>query len=137
MTFCRIGPAFINVNYVFPGISSTVARVKIAYGEDVKGLLQAILADLANRGLNVPPKEYVVLKTSIGVYTDLSSRIPTAEAQELLEPQALSDVFEEVPKREWVHVLVKPRFSGMDFIYSMSKIDLFICLHKHREVFAQ
>lgn len=134
MTFCRIGPAFINVNYVFPGISSKVARVKIAYGEDVKGLLQAILADL---GLNGPSQEYVVLKTSIGVYTDLSSRIPTAEAQELLEPQALSDVFEEVPKREWVHVLVKPRFSGMDFIYSMSKIDLFICLHKHREVFAQ
>ena len=73
---------------------------------------------MESRGYSVSKKDYVVLKTSIDIYTDLSSRIPTAEAQELLKPQALLDVFEEVPKRELVHVLVKPRLSGMYFILS-------------------
>ena len=115
MTPFHIGPAFININYVFPSISPEVSRVRIAYSEDVKALLEAILADM---GLNGPPRQYTIWKTSIDIYTDLSSRIPTAEAQELLKPQALLDVFEEVPKRELVHVLVKPRLSGMYFILS-------------------
>ena len=135
MTYFRIGPAFINVNYVFPSISPEVSRVRIAYSEDVKALLKAILVDMADMGLNVPAGQYMVLKTSIEIDADLSSRIATAEDQELEMWRALSDVFEEVPKREWVHVLVKPRLSGMDFIFAMSKIDLFICLHN--EVFAQ
>ena len=133
MTSFRIEP--ISVNYVSPGISPEVSRVRIAYSEDVKALLHAILADIESRGYSVSRKDYVVLKTSIDIDVHLPSRISTAEAQELLKPQALSDVFEEVPKREWVHVLV--RFSGIDFIFAMSKIDLFICLHKNREVFAQ
>ena len=150
MTFFRIEPAFIKVNYVFPSIFPHHSLVKIAYSENVKGLLEAILADIESKGYSVSKKDYVVLKTSIDIYTDLSSRIPAAEAQELLKPQPLLDVFEEVPKREsqklfevfdkvpshkYVHVIVKPRFSGMDFIFA--RINLFICFRKNREVFAQ
>ena len=134
MTSLRIGPAFINVNYVLPSISPHHSRVRIAYREDVKALLEAILADLRSRGYSVPKKDYVILKTSIDVYTDLSS-VATAGGQELAISQTLSNVFEEVPKREWVHVLVKPKFSGMDFIFPMSIIDLFIYFHKNWEVF--
>ena len=134
MTSLRIGPAFINVNYVLPRISPHHSRVRIAYREDVKTLLEAILADLRSRGYSVPKKDYVVLKTSIDVYTDLSS-VATAGGQELAISQTLSDVFEEVPKREWVHVLVKPKSSGMDFIFPMSIFDLFIYFHKNWEVF--
>ena len=134
MTSFLIGPAFINVNYALPSISPDHSVVRIAYGENVKALLEAILADLRSRGYSVPKKDYVVLKTSIDVYTDLSS-VATAGGQELAISQTLSDVFEEVPKREWVHVLVKPKSSGMDFIFPMSIIDLFIYFHKNWEVF--
>ena len=134
MTSLRIGPAFINVNYVLPSISPDHSVVRFAYRENVKALLEAILADLRSRGYSVPKKDYVVLKTSIDVSTDLSS-VATAGGQELAISQTLSDVFEEVPKREWVHVLVKPKSSGMDFISPMSIIDLFIYFHKNWEVF--
>ena len=132
MTFFRIGPAFINVNYVFPSISPFHSRVRIAYSEDVKALLKAILVDM---GLDVPPRQYIILKTSIDVDAHLSSRIATAEGQELVMSQKLFEVFDKVPNREYVHVIVKPRFSGIDFIFA--RINLFICFRKNREVFAQ
>ena len=135
MTFFRIGPAFINVNYVFPSISPHYSHVKIAYSENVKALLKAIIVDMAEMGLDVPPKQYIVLKTSIDVDAYLSSRIATAEGQELMTSRALFEVFDKVPNREYVHVIVKPRFSGMDFIFA--RIDSFICFHKNWEVFAQ
>ena len=132
MTFFRIEPAFINVNYVFPSISPEVSRVRIAYSEDVKGLLEAILAHM---GLNVPPRHYIILKASIDIDAHLSSRIATAEGQELMVSRGLFEVFDKVPNREYVYVIVKPRFSGMDFIFA--RINLFICFRKNREVFAQ
>ena len=75
------------------------------------------------------------MKTSIDVDAYLSSRIATAEGQELMTSRALFEVFDKVPNREYVHVIVKPRFSGMDFIFA--RINLFICFRKNREVFAQ
>ena len=86
-------------------------------------------------GLNVPPRQYIILKTSINIDANLQSLIATAGGEKLGMSQILSDVFAEVPKREWVHVLVKPRYSGMDFIFPMSIIDLFIYFHKNWEVF--
>jgi hypothetical protein len=136
VTSFLIGPAFINVNYALPSISPDHSVVRIAYGENVKALLEAILADLRSRGYSVPKKDYVVLKTSIDVYTDLSS-VATAGGQKLAMSQTLSNVFEEVPKRQWIHVLVKPRFSSTDFISKVSRIDLFICFHKNWEVFTK
>ena len=132
MTSFLIGPAFINVNYALPSISPDHSVVRIAYGENVKALLEAILADM---GLNVPPRQYIILKTSINIDANLQSLIATAGGEKLGMSQILSDVFAEVPKREWVHVLVKPRYSGMDFIFPMSIIDLFIYFHKNWEVF--
>ena len=135
MTFFRIEPAFINVNYVFPSISPEVSCVRIAYSEDVQGLLEAILAHMESKGYSVSKKDYVVLKTSIDIDAHLSSRIATAEGQELMVSRGLFEVFDKVPNREYVHVIVKPRFSGMDFIFA--RINLFICFRKNREVFAQ
>ena len=132
MTSLRIGPAFINVNYVLPSTSPHHSRVRIAYSEDVQGLLEAILAHL---GLNVPPRQYIILKTSIDVDAHLPSRISTAEGQELAMPQKLFEVFDKVPSHKYVHVIVKPRFSGMDFIFA--GIDLSICFHKNWMAFAQ
>jgi hypothetical protein len=132
VTSFLIGPAFINVNYALPSISPDYDRVRIAYSEDVKALLEAILADM---GLNVPPRQYTILKTSINIDANLQSLIATAGGEKLGMSQKLSDVFAEVPKREWVHVLVKPRYSGMDFIFPMSTTDLPIYFHKNWEVF--
>lgn len=132
MTFSRIGPAVINVNYVFPSISPNHSRVRIAYSEDVEALLEAILAHM---GLNVPPRQYTILKTSIDVDAHLPSRVATAEGQEFAMSQKLFEVFDKVPNHKYVHVIVKPRLSGMDFI--VARIDLFICCHKNWEVFAQ
>jgi hypothetical protein len=129
VTFFRIGPASINVNYVFPSITPHRSCVRIAYSENVKALLEAILADMANMGLNVPPSQYTILKTSIDVDAHLPSRIATAEGQEFGMSQKLFEVFDKVPNHKYVHVIVKPRFSGMDFI--VAKIDLFICFHKN------
>ena len=130
MTSFRIGP--INVNYVFPSISPEVSCVRIAYSEDVTALLEAILADM---GLNVPPRHYIILKASIDIDVHLPLRIATAENQELVNLQKLFEVFDKVPSHKYVHVIVKPRFSGMDFIFA--RINLFICFRKNREVFAQ
>ena len=133
MTSFRIEP--INVNYVSPSISPEFSRVRIAYSEDVQGLLEAILAHMESKGYSVSKKDYVVLKTSIDIDAHLSSRIATAEGQELMVSRGLFEVFDKVPNREYVHVIVKPRFSGMDSIFA--RINLFICFRKNREVFAQ
>ena len=133
MTSFRIEP--INVNYVSPGISPEVSRVRIAYSEDVKALLHVILADMESRGYSVSKKDYVVMKTSIDIDVHLPSRISTAEGQELAMSQKLFEVFDKVPSHKYVHVIVKPRFSGMDFIFA--GIDLFICFRKNWMAFAQ
>ena len=135
MTSFRIERALINVNYILPSISPEVSRVRIAYSEDIQALLEAILAHMAHMGLNVPPRQYVILNTSTDVDAHLPSRIATAEGQELAMSQKLFEVFDKVPNHKYVHVIVKPRFSGMNFIFA--RIDLFICFHKNGEVFAQ
>ena len=63
--------------------------------------------------LNVPPRQYMILKTSIDIDANFSSPVATAEGQELAMPQKLFEVFEQVPNHKCVHVIVKPRFSGM------------------------
>jgi hypothetical protein len=135
VTFFRTGPASINVNYVFPSISLHHSCVRIAYSEDINALLDAILADMGLMGLNVPPRQYTILKTSIDIDAHLPSRIATAEGQEFAMSQKLFEVFDKVPNYKYVHVIVKPRFSGMGFI--VARIDLFICFHKNWEVFTQ
>ena len=132
MTSLRIGPAFINVNYVLPSISPDHSVVRIAYGENVNALLEAILAHM---GLNVPPRQYTILKTSINIDANLQSLIATAGGEELAMSQKLFEVFDKVPNHKCIHVIVKPRSSGMDFIFPMSIIDLFIYFHKNWEVF--
>jgi hypothetical protein len=113
-SFC-IGP--INVNYVFPSISPEVSCVRIAYSENVKALLEAILADMESRGYSVSKKDYVVVKASIDIDVHLPLRIATAEGQELAMSQKLFEVFDKVLSHKYVHVIVKPRFSGMYFIF--------------------
>ncbi|KAF8623880.1 hypothetical protein AX15_006152 [Amanita polypyramis BW_CC] len=103
-----IRPAFINVNYVFPSISPEVSLVRIAYSGNVKELLKAILVDM---GLNVNPRQYTILKTSIDIDVHLPSRIATAKGQELAMSQKLLEVFDKVPNHKYVHVIVKPRLS--------------------------
>jgi hypothetical protein len=107
----------INVNYVFPSISPHLAVIRIAYGENVQALLEAILADMGLMGLNVPPRQYIILKTSINIGANLQSLIATAGGQELAMSQKLFEVFDKVPSHKYVHVIVKPRFSGMYFIF--------------------
>jgi hypothetical protein len=136
VTSFRIDPIkAINVNYVLPSISPKVDCVEIAYGKNVRALLEAILAQMESRGYYVSKSDYVVLKTSIDVEAHLPWRIATAEGQELAMSQKLFEVFDKVPNHKYVHVIVQPSFSGMDFIFA--RIDLFICFHKNWEVFAQ